>query len=229
MTELKSRLFEFKDDKYCSFNASLIPNLPPERFIGVRTPLLRKIAAEISRDKSSAKSFMNELPHKYHEENNIHAFLIALMCDNEDVFEELERFLPYIDNWATCDLLRPPYNGAENQLIEKIGQWITSEHEYTVRFGIEMLMVHFLDERFDPKFLLMAASVRREEYYIRMMIAWYFAEALVKQYECAVRIIEDRKLDKWTQNKAIQKARESFRIPPDRKDYLRSLRRGRSE
>ncbi|MBQ2691817.1 MAG: DNA alkylation repair protein [Clostridia bacterium] len=229
MTELKSRLFELRDDKYCSFNASLIPNLPPERFIGVRTPLLRKIAAEMARDKSSAKSFMNELPHKYHEENNIHAFLIALMCDNEDVFEELERFLPYIDNWATCDLLRPPFNGAENQLIEKIGQWITSEHEYTVRFGIEMLMVHFLDERFDPEFLLMAASVRREEYYIRMMIAWYFAEALVKQYECAVRIIEDRKLDKWTHNKAIQKARESFRIPSDRKDYLRSLRRGRSE
>ncbi|MBQ5813044.1 MAG: DNA alkylation repair protein [Clostridia bacterium] len=229
MTEFQERLFKFRDEKYCRFNASLIPNLPFERFIGVRTPFLRKTASELAYDKTAAKSFMNSLPHKYHEENNIHAFLIAFMCDSDSVFDELEVFLPYIDNWATCDLLRPSFNGLEDRLFEKISQWITSEHEYTVRFGLEMLMVHFLDDRFDPEFLLIAASVRREEYYIRMMIAWYFAEALAKQYESAVRIIEDKLLDKWTHNKAIQKARESFRIPVDRKDYLCSLKRGRSE
>jgi len=223
-TKILETLFLMQDYKYKMFQAKLIPTVNPDRIIGVRTPDIRKYARKL-RNTEEATVFLKTLPHQYYEENNLHACLIEQIQDFDECIEQLNCFLPYVDNWSTCDMLRPKcLKKKMDGLLSAIEAWMNSDDSYTVRFGIEMLMVFFLDERFEPEFLERVAAVNREEYYIRMMIAWYFATALAKQYESAVKIIEAGKLPVWTHNKAIQKAVESYRISDERKKYLRMLK-----
>ncbi|WP_173452256.1 DNA alkylation repair protein [Eubacterium pyruvativorans] len=222
--EIRKELFLMQDRKYRDFQSRLMPTVDPERMIGVRTPALRKLAKEMGKSGDSA-SFLAKLPHRYFDENQLHAFLLSEMKDFPRCMEEVERFLPYIDNWATCDQLSPKvFRKHRNELLLRIPEWIRSKETYTIRFGIGMLMQHFLDEDFDPAYLEMVAALRSEEYYVNMMIAWYFATALAKQYDAALPLMENRRLSDWTHNKAIQKALESFRVTPEHKEVLRSLR-----
>lgn len=222
---IQERLFALQDLKYREFHAKLIPTIDFERVIGIRTPALRKLAREVARMPES-REFMKILPHFYYEENNLHGFLIEGIKDYEECIEAIEVFLPYIDNWATCDLISPKiFKKHLPELIEKIKEWMASEHTYTIRFGMEMLMRYYLEEdTFLEEYLEMVAAIRSEEYYVNMMIAWYFATALAKQYDAAIPYIEQRKLERWTHNKAIQKAVESYRVSDEQKAYLRSLR-----
>lgn len=222
---VQEQLFELQDLKYQEFQSKLIPNINADTVIGVRTPVLRKFAKDFAKNPE-AGSFMEALPHKYYEENNLQGLLIEKIKDYELCIAEINKFLPYIDNWATCDLMSPVvFKKHLPELLEQIKSWITSEHTYTIRFGIEMLMKYYLDEEFKTEYLEMAASVVSEEYYVNMMIAWYFATALAKQYEAAVPFIQQEKLSVWTHNKTIQKAVESYRISPEQKTYLKSLKR----
>ena len=222
--EIRKELFLMQDRKYRDFQSRLMPTVDPERMIGVRTPALRKLAKEMGKSGDST-SFLAELPHRYFDENQLHAFLLSEMKDFPRCMEEVERFLPYIDNWATCDQLSPKvFRKHRKELLLRIPEWIRSKETYTIRFGIGMLMQHFLDEDFDPAYLEMVAALRSEEYYVNMMIAWYFATALAKQYDAALPLMENRRLSGWTHNKAIQKALESFRVTPEHKEVLRSLR-----
>ena len=192
--------------------------------IGVRTPELRKFAKEFSK-KPDVDEFLKILPHKYYEENNLHGFLIETIKDYDRVITELDAFLPYVDNWATCDLMRPKiFQKHLEELLGKIKEWINDDHTYTIRFGIEMLMSFYLDEQFCPEFLELVSYVQSEEYYVNMMVAWYFATALAKQYDDTLPYIEQHRLSKWTHNKAIQKAVESYRISDGQKTYLRTLK-----
>jgi len=217
-------LFSLADPEYRSFQAPLIPNLTADAFIGVRTPALKAYAKEIL-GSDEANRFMQDLPHRYFDENQLHAFLIAFSRDHDAVMQELERFLPYVDNWATCDQLRPvTFKKHTDSLIADIRRWLASPHEYTVRFGIGMLMTHYLDAAFQPEYVDLVAGIAREEYYINMMRAWYFATALAKQYDAIIPIISEKRLDKWTHNKAIQKARESRRVSDAQKEQLSALR-----
>lgn len=216
-----------QDLKYRDFHSRLMPNIDKDLVIGVRTPQLRKFAAEVSKSGSAAElaEFIKVLPHKYYEENNLHAMLIEHIKDYDATIIETERFLPFIDNWATCDMFKPKiFNRNKDKLIDKIYEWIDSDSVYKVRYAIGMLMKFFLDEDFDTKYLDTVAAVKSDEYYINMMIAWYFATALAKQYDDAIKVIENRRLDPWTHNKAIQKAIESYRIDKGTKDYLRLLK-----
>lgn len=222
--EVQSRLFSMRDSGYKEFQSKLIPTVEPDTIIGVRTPELRKFAKEFAK-QPEAEEFIKILPHKYFDENNLHGFLIETIKDYDKLISELGRFLPYVDNWATCDLMRPKV--FKNHLPELLGQirlWVKSENTYTVRFGLEMLMTFYLDADFRPEYLDIAAGVKSEEYYVNMMTAWYFATALAKQYEAAVPYIEQHRLDSWSHNKAIQKAVESRRITPERKEYLKTLK-----
>ncbi len=225
MTVIQERLFALQDLDYRTFLAPLVPGVEPARIIGVRTPAVRKLAREI-RKEGAAEAFLSELPHPYLEENGLHA---ALLCDEKDFtrcLEQVERFLPFIDNWATCDGLNPAcFKKHRAELLERVPVWLHSERTYTIRFGIGVLMHHFLDGDFCPACLEWVAALRSEEYYVNMMIAWYFATALAKQYEAALPYIENRRLDRWTHNKSIQKAIESYRVPEARKACLRTLRR----
>ncbi|MBQ1431775.1 MAG: DNA alkylation repair protein [Ruminococcus sp.] len=222
--EIRELLFQTRDEEYGKFQSKLIPEIADNNFIGVRTPELRKIAKTLSKDPNIG-DFLNELPHRYFDEDQLHSFIISEIKDMDKCIEEVERFLPYVNNWATCDQLTPKaFKKHKNKLLEKIKVWIASDKTYTVRFAMEMLMTHFLDDEFDISYPEMVAGVKSEEYYIRMMQAWYFATALAKQYEAVLPFITDRKLDKWTHNKAIQKAVESRRISQETKDYLKSLK-----
>ncbi|MCR5702363.1 MAG: DNA alkylation repair protein [Lachnospiraceae bacterium] len=222
--DIKKELYSLQDTEYRDFQSGLIPNVSKDYFIGVRTPELKALAKKISKREDVA-DFLNELPHSSFDENQLHAFIISEMKDYDKCMEEIEAFLPYVNNWATCDQMTPKsFKKHKNELLQKVDEWIVSDKTYTVRFAIKMLMSHFLDEDFDKKYLTKVASVRSEEYYINMMIAWYFATALAKQYEDTVSFIEEKKLDKWTHNKAIQKSVESRRITAEHKDYLRSLK-----
>ena len=221
---VRHRLFELQDQKYRDFNSKLIPTVAPETVIGVRTPELRKYARELAKTADGAE-FIKIFPHKYYEENNLHGFLLEKIKDYDELIKALDNFLPYVDNWATCDLMSPPiFKKHTAELLLKIEEWIKSEHTYTVRFGIKMLMSFYLDDNFKAEYLELAAGIKSEEYYINMMIAWYFATALAKQYESAVQYLESRRLDKWVHNKTIQKAVESYRISKEQKEYLKSLR-----
>lgn len=225
MEEILTRLLAQRDEPYAVFQRRLLPTLPPGSILGVRTPALRKFAKELSRQPIAA-AFRAALPHTYFEENQLHAFLLAEMRPFEACLEQTERFLPYVDNWATCDQLSPRIFAQDPEtLLPSIEAWLSSEHVYTVRFGVGMLMRYFLDERFDPRYARMVESVRSEEYYVNMMLAWYFATALAKQYDAVVPVLEQGRLDRWVHNKTIQKAVESYRIPDERKAYLRTLRR----
>lgn len=224
MNEIQNYLYENQDKEYLDFQSKLIPNVDKSCFIGVRTPVLRKYAKELLKAGDYA-DFLSELPHKYFDENQLHAFIISGIKDFDICIDEVEKFLPYINNWATCDQLSPKcFAKNKKELLVHIEKWIKSEETYTVRFAIGMLMAHFLDDDFDEKYLKKVSSVKSEEYYINMMIAWYFATALAKQYEKTLPFIENRALEKWTHNKAIQKAVESYRITDEQKAYLRTLK-----
>ncbi len=221
--DIVKSLFEMQDNAYREFSAKLIPNVDKKRIIGVRTQDLRTLTKRI--DKERANEFISQLPHEYLEEDSIHANLICLEKDYDSAIEKLEKFLPFVDNWATCDGLRPKvFIKNKDRLIKDVERWIKSPHEWTVRFAIEMLMTHFLEEDFNSEHLKMVAEVSREEYYVNMMIAWYFATALAKQYDSAIIYLQEGKLPVWAHNKTIQKAVESYRISLDKKVYLKSLR-----
>ena len=222
---IQKKLLSLQDMEYRYFNAKLIPNIDKDSIIGVRTPELRKFAKELAKSEK-VSAFFKTLPHQYFEENQLHAFLISEMKDYDKAIAELKRFLPYVDNWATCDQLRPKiFRKYSDRLIEEVRKWIVSDKMYTIRFGIGMLMQWYLDEYFKLEYLNLVAEVQSEEYYVNMMRAWYFATALAKQYDVTVRIIEENQLDTWTHNKTIQKARESYRISDEQKEYLKTLKR----
>ena len=221
---IRETLFSLRDEKFAAFQARLIPNVAPERIIGVRTPALRKLAKTL-RGSGEAEEFLKALPHEFFEENNLHAFLLCEMKDFEACVQAVEDFLPYVDNWATCDQMSPGvFRKNKQALLPPIRRWIASEQCYTRRFGIGMLMSHFLDEDFREEYLSLVSDIRSEEYYVNMMIAWYFATALAKQYEAALPYLENRRLAPWVHNKAIQKAVESFRVSDEHKNYLRTLK-----
>lgn len=222
--KVKEVLFKNQDLKYRDFHAKLVPAMDKEKVIGVRTPVLRGIAKEFEKH-GDIQEFLNALPHQYYEENNLHGMIIERYKDFDTCIEALEKFLPYVDNWATCDLLSPKvFKKHKKELLPLIENWIASDLTYTKRFGIEMLMSHYLDEDFDVRFLDIVAEIRSEEYYIKMMQAWYFATALAKQYEATLPYIEKKTMDKWTHNKSIQKAIESYRITDEQKAYLKTLK-----
>lgn len=222
--EIRQELFRLQDTAYREFQYKLIPTVDPVSVIGVRTPELRALAKRLIKT-GEAEGFLRELPHAYFDENQLHAFIISEMKDFTECLAQTERFLPYVDNWATCDQMSPKiFKKHRPELLEPIRKWIGSGHTYTVRFAVGMLMEHYLDGDFDPAYPELAASVRSEEYYVRMMAAWYFATALAKQYDAVIPYFEQRRLEPWTHNKAIQKAVESRRISPERKEYLRGLK-----
>ena len=221
--EIVKQLFTFQDMDYRDLQARTIPTVDIDSIIGVRTPVLRKYAKELS-GRDDIDRFLNDLPHDFFDEDQLHAFILSGMKDYDKCLSEVERFLPFVNNWATCDQMSPKvFKKYRKELLPSIKTWLGSSEVYTVRFGIGMLMEHFLDEDFDPKYLKMVAKIRSEEYYVNMMIAWYFATALAKQYDAAVPYLENRKLDTWTHNKTIRKAIESYRISPEQKEYLRTL------
>jgi len=218
------RLAACGDEKYRDFQSKLVPNIPKETILGVKTPDMRRIAKEI-RGTAEAETFLRELPHQYYEENLVHFFLIAMIKDFDECVEAVERFLPYVDCWPVCDQSTPKvFSKNHEKLLPLIRKWIGSEHVYTARFGIRMLMNEFLGEDFRPEYLEWVAAVEGEDYYIRMMVAWYFATALAKRYDDSVVYIENRRLEPWTHKKAIQKAIESFRVSEEHKEHLKTLR-----
>ena len=224
LDDIRDKLFKMQDIGYRDFNSKLIPTVKKEDMIGVRTPELRKYAKKLLKEEG-VEDFLHSLPHKYFDENQLHAFIISEIKDFKLCIDELINFLPYLDNWATCDQLSPKiFKKYRNDLLPHIYEWLKSDKTYTVRFGIGMLMEHFLDEDFKSEYPEMVAAVRSEEYYINMMTAWYFATALAKQYESILPFIEGNKLDTWTHNKSIQKAIESNRINAEQKNYLKGLK-----
>ncbi len=223
---IQKRLFALKDAEYATFQAKLMPTVAREAIIGVRTPQLRALAKELWRNEPAlCETFLATLPHRYFDENQLHAFLLENVRDYQACLRYVGAFLPYVDNWATCDQLSPKvFKKHKTDVLEHIRSWISSRHTYTCRFGIEMLMTHFLDESFFPESLDIVAAVRSDEYYVNMMLAWFFATALAKQWDSTIGYIERRRLSPWCHAKAIQKACESYRISAEKKEYLRSLK-----
>ena len=218
------RLKKYEDKKYQEFQAKLVPNIDSNIIIGVRTPDMRRIAKEVFGTKE-AEEFLNELPHNYYEENLVHFFLIAMIKDFDECINKVEEFLPYIDCWPVCDQASPKiFKKNHNRLLPYIKKWIKSKHVYTARFAMRMLMNEFLDKDFKEEYLELVANKKGEDYYLKMMKAWYFATALAKQYDATIKYIENKKLDTWSHNKAIQKAIESFRVTDEHKEYLRTLK-----
>jgi len=225
MQSITEQLFALQDIKYKEFHSKLMPTINPEVIIGVRTPELRKLAKQITKS-TEVELFMKQLPHKYYEENNLHAFLIEAIKEYDSCIEALNLFLPYVDNWATCDMMAPKVLKKDlPKMYEWVKRWIASGETYIIRFGVNMLMKYFLDEAFLPEYPELVASIRSEEYYVKMVVAWYFATALAKQYEVVLPYLTEQKLDVWTHNKTIQKAVESYRITPEQKVYLKTLKR----
>ena len=221
---VRTALFEMQDLQYKAFHSRLMPTVDPDRIIGIRTPQLRKFANQFAKTGDAA-AFLEILPHAYYEENNLHGFLIEGMKDFYQTITALDAFLPYVDNWATCDLIAPKIlKKYPQELFEKIKQWTASGQTYTIRFGIGMLMRFYLDEQFQSEYPALVVAVRSEEYYVNMMIAWYFATALAKQYDAILPYFQQRMLEPWTHNKAIQKAIESYRSTEEQKVYLRTLK-----
>jgi 3-methyladenine DNA glycosylase AlkD len=217
-------LKENQDEQYKQFQSSLLPTIESSKIIGVRTPILRKIAKQFKQDKCCG-IFLEELPHMYFEENQLHGFIVSEMTDFQSCMIELEKFLPYIDNWATCDQTSPKvFKKHKEELPAYILKWLTSNHVYTVRFAIGMLMQHFLEDDFKEEYLKMVTDIKSDEYYINMEIAWYMATALAKQWDAAILYIENKKMDKWVHNRTIQKARESRRITDEKKGYLKGFK-----
>lgn len=226
MDAIKKFLKENADAEFAAFTSRTIPTVDPKSILGIKTPELRALAKELLKSpKGAAQKFLSDLPHKYFEENQLHAFVVSGIKDFDLCVAELERFLPFIDNWATCDQTSPIcFKKNRAALLPLIKKWIKSERVYTVRFAIVNLMRHFLDDDFAPEYLEMAVAVRSDEYYIKMAVAWYFAEALAKQWDAALPYIKAKRLEVWTHNKAIQKARESFRVSDERKELLAGMK-----
>ena len=223
--DIRAELLTLQDPGYRDLQIRTIPSVKEGSIIGVRTPALRAMAKELSGREDIAQ-FLDDLPHELFEENQLHAFILSSMKDAEECIKLVDRFLPYVDNWATCDQMSPKvFRKNKTLLLEYVDRWIGSDHTYVRRFAIGMLLEHFLDEDFKPSYLSKVAKIRSDEYYVNMMTAWYFATALAKQYEQTLPFIEKQKLDKWTHNKAIQKAVESYRITPEQKEYLKTLKR----
>ena len=217
-------LCKYKDDKYRDFQSNLVPNISKDTILGVRTPDMRKITKDMFGTEEGNK-FLKKLPHKYYEENLVHFFMIAMIKDFDECIKETERFLPYIDCWPVCDQSSPKaIKKKHDKLLPLIKKWIASDHVYTARFGMRMLMNEFLGDDFKPEYLKWVASKKGEDYYLKMMIAWYFATALAKQYDATIPYFEKHVLDDWCHKKAIQKAVESFRVTDEHKEYLKSLR-----
>lgn len=223
--EIQKHLFELQDTAYRDFHSKLMPTVAKEKVIGVRTPVLRKYAKEVAK-RPDVETFLQDLPHIYYEENNLHMFLLEERKDYEDCMAHLEQFLPYIDNWATCDA-RPPkvFANHKEALPAKIKEWLASGETYTIRYGVNLLMRYYLDEDFSVEYPKLVAEIVSEEYYVKMVVAWYFATALAKQYDAVLPFLQEKKLEIWTHNKTIQKAVESYRITPEQKNYLKTLKR----
>lgn len=222
---ITEQLLELQDLNYKQFHSKLIPTINPEVIIGVRTPDLRKLTKKLA-GTAEAEDFVKKLPHRYYEENNLHGFLIETIKDFDDCIAALNDFLPYVDNWATCDMMAPKVLKKDlPRLYEWVKTWIASSETYTIRFGVNMLMKYYLDEAFQAEHAELVASIQSEEYYVKMVVAWYFATALAKQYEAVLPVLTGNRLDVWTHNKTIQKAVESYRISAEQKDYLKSLKR----
>lgn len=223
--EIQKKLFELQDIGYAEFQSKLTPTVPRETFIGVRVPEVRKLAKSYSKDPE-CQEFLKELPHLYYDENMLHGLLLSEMKDYDACISAVDIFLPYVDNWAVCDIMSPNvFKKHKEELLEKIKIWAASDQVYTCRFGLEMLMTHFLDEDYKPEYLEIAAGVHSEEYYVNMMIAWFFATALAKQWDTTIPYITENRLSKWVHNKTIQKSRESYRITDEQKKYLKGLKR----
>ena len=224
MKNIEKDLLQMQDEKYRDFQVKLFPTIDANTIIGVRTPNLRKYAKELIKS-NNYRSFLEELPHKYFDENQLHAFLLSEIKDFDECVILVNKFLPYVDNWATCDQMSPKiFKKYYDKLLIEIKNWLNSKETYTIRFGIGMLMQHFLDDDFKVEYLRMVSKIKSKEYYVNMMRAWFFATALAKQYEKTIPFIENHKLDTWTHNKTIQKAIESYRITDEQKEYLRSLK-----
>ena len=226
MTSLQERLFALQDKQYAAFQAKLTPGVPMDSFIGIRVPALRKFAKEYAAaEEEDSKMFLQQLPHTYYDENILHSLLISQIKDYDECIQQTEAFLPYVDNWAVCDILSPKvFAKHKDELMEKIKAWSKSSHTYICRFGIETLMRHYLDKDFKEEYLKIPASAKSVEYYVKMMVAWFFATALAKQWDATIPYIEQHRLAPWTHNKTIQKAIESYRITPEQKAYLRTLK-----
>ena len=225
MEEIRKNLFALQDETYRAFHAKLMPNIAYERIIGVRTPILRAYAKEVAKEPY-VEEFLKELPHQYYEENNLHGALLSHLYKNvEEYITELNKFLPYVDNWATCDMMSPKVFKKDLSLVyEHVKKWLKSDETYIVRVGIVTLLGYFLDDAFKPEMLDLVAGVQSEEYYVKMAVAWYFSIALIKQYETTIPYFTKPVLDVWTQNKALQKAVESYRIDNETKKNLRELK-----
>lgn len=222
---IQKRLLELSDEKNADFSAKLTPDIDREKFLGVRIPASRKLAKEIIKENEH-KDFLNSLPHKYYDENILHSILISEIKDYDECVKYIDEFLPYVDNWAVCDTMSPKIFKSEHErLMSDILRWVNSDQTYTIRFGLEILMSHFLDNDFKKEYLEIPAKIKSNEYYINMMIAWFFATALAKQWDSTIVYIENGVLDKWVHNKTIQKARESYRITAEQKEYLKSLKK----
>ena len=223
--EIQKELFSLQDKEYMKFLSKLTPNVPEDTIIGVRIPEIRKLAKKLVKN-NEYEDFLKELPHKYYDENLLHGAIISESKNFEKCIKLLDNFLPFVDNWAVCDTISPKiFKKYKKELIEKIKEWSQSDKTYTCRFGVEMLMTHFLDEDFKKEYLEVVADIHSEEYYVKMVVAWFFATALAKQWDYAVIYLEDNRLDVWVHNKTIQKARESLRILEDKKGYLKGLKR----
>lgn len=224
MNEFQKTLFSMQDLSYRDFHSKLMPTIEKEKIIGIRTPMLRKFAKEFAKTEE-CEIFLRDLPHTYYEENNLHGFLLEMEKDYDRLVDRLDIFLPYVDNWATCDMIRPKILKKHlKEFLPKVQEWLDSDKVYTIRYGIGMLLSFYLDEEFHPEYLEWVAQIRSDEYYVNMMIAWYFATALAKQYETTLPYIVEKRLDVWTHNKAIQKAIESYRVTEEQKAYLRTLK-----
>ena len=225
--EIQKELFSLQDKEYMKFLSKLTPNVSEDTIIGVRIPEIRKLAKKLVKN-NEYEDFLKELPHKYYDENLLHGAIISESKDFEKCIKLLDNFLPFVDNWAVCDTISPKiFKKYKKELIEKIKEWSQSDKTYTCRFSVEMLMTHFLDEDFKKEYLEVVADIHSEEYYVKMVVAWFFATALAKQWDYAVIYLEDNRLDVWVHNKTIQKARESLRISLEKKEYLKKLKRGK--
>lgn len=222
--EIREELFALQDEKYLAMQRMIIPNIDPESIIGVRIPLVRELVKKYKKDER-VNEYLDSLPHQYYDENNVHGFLVSEIKDFDECIRRLDEFLPYVDNWATCDGMRPKvFKKHKKELVPYLYKWMESNETYRIRFAIEMFMSFYLDEDFDVEYPMRIVKIRSTEYYVNMMIAWYCATALAKQWEAVIPLLETQSMDAWTHNKTIQKARESYRITPEQKEYLNSLK-----
>ena len=221
---VEEELFKLQDKKYQKLQVNLVPNVDKEKIIGVRVPEIRKLAKKYKND-DSVNEFLKELPHKYYDENLLHGLIISEIKDYDRCIEEVEMFLPYVDNWAVCDTMSPKiFAKNKDKLIIMIKKWIKSSELYTCRFGIRMLMNHFLKDDYKDEYLELPAAIHTDEYYLKMMVAWFYATALAYRWDDTIKYLDEKKLDKWTHNKTIQKAIESYRITDSQKEYLRKIK-----